>query len=289
MEEELLQALVDDEVASFLIEGASLLPYLRASDIIEIGQKFHDYNLDFIGNRTSMMKSVIENSVSNHNTIALLSYFLTADYLREQIRSMRKVDELFSKAKSIEYYRNDISQQIIEKINEILIFKNVALKYNGQILKIYSLLKEFDYQYEITDNENEDITEIIKQAKKSLENSDYRSVVTKSRTILEIAFKDILRNRNVDIDPKWNLNKLQSTVSREIGMQINSDWPDRIKEFVSRIYQVTGALSEIRNKDSDAHFGEERINLKEAEAELLLHTSINLARYYQRVDERNRE
>lgn len=133
------------------------------------------------------------------------------------------------------------------------------------------------------------IRELPERIKEDIDNKDYDSVLTKSRTLLEEVLIFIIENMNFDhYKSNGDLMKIYQDATKLMNMRQNSDWDKRVNEMLGGLHKLVSAISSMRNMNSDAHgAGSGRINIKKREALLVAHSSMMLSEYWLSVFEKN--
>lgn len=131
------------------------------------------------------------------------------------------------------------------------------------------------------------IRELPERIKDDLENKDYDSVITKSRTLLEEVLIFIIEKMTFErYRSNGDLVKIYQDATELLNMRQKSDWDKRVNELLGGLHKLVTAISSMRNMNSDAHgAGSGRINIKKREALLVAHSSMMLAEYWLSVHE----
>lgn len=131
------------------------------------------------------------------------------------------------------------------------------------------------------------IRELPERIKDDLENKDYDSVITKSRTLLEEVLIFIIEKMTFErYKSNGDLVKIYQDATELLNMRQKSDWDKRVNELLGGLHKLVNAISSMRNMNSDAHgAGSGRINIKKREALLVAHSSMMLAEYWLSVHE----
>ena len=102
-----------------------------------------------------------------------------------------------------------------------------------------------------------------------VEQKNYDSAITKSRTLLEEVFCYVIEKKNETPSTSGNMNDLYKQVKDLYNMHGDANTDRRINTLLSGLEKIVSALSEMRNKDSDAHgVGANRIAIDEHHARL---------------------
>lgn len=192
----------------------------------------------------------------------------------------------------------------IQKVDEtyIAIIKGAIASINAQLVIARVELRLVNKSFVLT-NIGEDIVidtpkvkiittqyirELPERIKEDIENKDYDSVITKSRTLLEEVLIFIIEKMTFErYKSNGDLVKIYQDATDLMNMRQKSDWDKRVNELLGGLHKLVSAISSMRNMNSDAHgagFG--RINIKKREAILAAHSSMMLAEYWLSVFEK---
>ena len=132
------------------------------------------------------------------------------------------------------------------------------------------------------------IRELPERIKDDINNNDYDSVITKSRTLLEEVLIFIIEKITFErYKSNGDLVKIYQDATELLNMRQKGDWDKRVNELLGGLHKLVSAVSSMRNMNSDAHgAGSSRINIKKREALLVAHSSMMLAEYWLSVHDR---
>jgi hypothetical protein len=132
------------------------------------------------------------------------------------------------------------------------------------------------------------IQELSERIKDDIENKDYDSVITKSRTLLEEVLIYIIEKMTFErYKSNGDLVKIYQDATELLGMRQKSEWDKRVNEMLGGLHKLVSAISSMRNMNSDAHgAGSGRINIRKREALLVANSSMMLAEYWLSVFEK---
>ena len=75
--------------------------------------------------------------------------------------------------------------------------------------------------------------------------------------------------------------KIYQEATDLLNMRKKKEWYKRVNELLGGLHKMVGAISSMRNINSDAHgAGSARIEIKEREAILVAHSSMIMAEYW---------
>ena len=122
------------------------------------------------------------------------------------------------------------------------------------------------------------ISDISTRAIRDIGNKDYDSAITKSRTLLEEVFCYVIEQKGERPSESGDIGKLYNQVKTLYNMHQDRDLDKRINGLLSGLEKIISAISEMRNKGSDAHgVGAKRINIDEHHARLFVNSAMTLA------------
>lgn len=174
----------------------------------------------------------------------------------------------------IEYYEtfcinNNLEKKYIsiyEKCKEILSRE----KKNGVIIETPSIISV----------NREYISDISRRAIKDIENGDFDSSITKSRTLLEEVFCFAIEKHGDTPVNNGRIKDLYNQVKTIYPLRQTSQQDKRINELLSGLEKILNAISEMRNEASDSHgVGSSRIEIEEYHARLFVNASIVMSDY----------
>lgn len=122
------------------------------------------------------------------------------------------------------------------------------------------------------------IREISTKAVKAIENGDYDNAITKARTLLEEVFIYVVEKKGATPSDKGDIKRLYAQVKELYQMHVTPDMDKRTKELLSGLEKILNSISEMRNKNSDAHgVGKNRIRIEEHHARLFVNAALMMA------------
>ena len=122
-----------------------------------------------------------------------------------------------------------------------------------------------------------------------INNKEYDSAITKSRTLLEEVFCFVIEEKDEVPSDKGDIGKLYNHVKQLYNMHQSKDIDKRINGLLSGLEKILTAISEMRNINSDAHgVGSRRINIEEHHAQLFANSAITMANFILAVYENNK-
>lgn len=294
MENSEFELLQQRDIINTMIDG-KFLPYLSANNIKDLGMQF-GYNLKKMKepvSRWKLMEKFLIDLHSDNRTNELLNYLVSPVFLKDEIREKNSIN--FSqinvdsqKQIIINQKRNEIIETILKHFNEQLIFSNKKMFFNNEIFSISdasSAPKVIEHKDRI---DNAYITSLVDKGQNDLLDKDFDSVITKARTLLESIFLQIIFDHQQEIKQNGNIMQYRNKVHEILGMSKTKDWNPNVTKMVGSLNTLVSTISELRNNNSDAHASSTRMKINEAEAELILNSSVMIGIYYLKVSDRHK-
>lgn len=280
--------IIDVLIGDVKLYGEFSLPYMSGPELCQVSTTFGLARTYTWGNRGVANKSrweYMQDLMKHLNPQGripdLLSYLMQQDRFKNLIGvgDIQKVDETY---KSVIKSAIDAinAQLVIARVELRLVNKTFVLTRAGEEVVIETpKVKNITSQY---------IRELLDRIKDDLDNKDYDSVITKSRTLLEEVLIFIIEKMTFErYKSSGDLVKMYQDATELLNMRQKSDWDKRINELLGGLHKIVNAISSMRNMNSDAHgAGSGRINIKKREALLAAHSSMMLAEYWLSVFEK---
>lgn len=87
-----------------------------------------------------------------------------------------------------------------------------------------------------------------------MQNRDFDSVITKSRTLLEEVLIYIIEKLTKErYKSSGDLIKIYQEATGLLNMRQKREWDKRINELLGGLHKIVSAISSMRNMNSDAH------------------------------------
>lgn len=259
------------------------LPYLSGPKLCELSTQFglpRSYSWGSSGqkSRWEYMQDLLRFVINNNKISSLFDNLL----------QIKRFDNLLSLSspKIIQEYHSLIVRAVLDDINTTLFLSGKELKRSGGSYFILDLGKAVTIETPVIDRISLDyIKELPERIHIDLDNRDYDSVVTKSRTLLEEVLIFIIEKKRGSVyESKGNLIEICKDCKQELGMIQHKEWDKRINEMLSSLERIINAISGMRNIGSDSHgVGSSRIEIKEREALLIANVSMIYCEYILQV------
>ena len=267
------------------IDGTTVciaMPYLSGPDICSISILF-GYPAQYSNlSRWQYFDTLFEYCVVNNKCSDLLLYLFSKEQFSKTLPSQVGADE-------IEKAYNYITQAIIEKINGLLYFGGNELAFLGNQFVVKKLGSQIQIEApKIKNIDREYIKNISSRALDDIEQNNFDSAITKSRTLVEETFCYVIEKKNEAPSTSGDIGRLYKQVKDLYNMHTNPNADRRINTLLSGLEKIISAVAEMRNKDGDAHgVGASRLAIEEHHARLFVNAAISMADFILSVEIKN--
>ena len=122
------------------------------------------------------------------------------------------------------------------------------------------------------------IRDIATRAMIDIENSNFDSAITKSRTLLEETFCYVIELKGEVPTTSGRIGDLYTQVKQLYNMHQSKDIDNRINSLLKGLEKIVSAIAEMRNNSSDAHgVGQKRYNIETHHARLFVNSAATMA------------
>ena len=252
-----------------------MMPYLSGPDLCGLSTAFGlpaNYSWSGVNlSRWQYLDKLMIHCIEKNRCSDLLAYLFDKKQFSNML-SRHEVDE-------INAAYDQITKSIIKKINGILLFGGNELAIVGKqfiVRPIGSTVKVEVPKIKTIDREY--IKSLSARALDDVEQKNYDSAITKSRTLLEETFCYVIELRNETPSDSGDMAKLYKQVRTLYNMHTDANTDRRINTLLSGLNSIVSAIAEMRNKDSDAHgVGASRISIDEHHARLFVNSAMTMA------------
>ncbi len=134
------------------------------------------------------------------------------------------------------------------------------------------------------------IKSISSRAIEDIEKKNFDSAITKSRTLLEEVFCYAIEKKGDTPTTSGNMSELYKQVKGHYNMHTDPNVDRRINTLLSGLEKIVSSISEMRNKDSDAHgVGSARINIEEHHARLFVNSAVLMADFILSIEQNSNQ
>jgi len=280
--------IIDILIGDVKLYGEVSLPYMSGPDLCNLSTTFglartYTWGNSRIGankSRWEYMQDLLKYLNPQGRIPELLSYLTQQGRFENLtgIGDIHKVDETYKA----------IIKGMLDAINAQLVIARVELRLLNKKFVMAGIGEEVVIETpKVKIITSQYIRELPERIKDDLENKDYDSVITKSRTLLEEVLIFIIEKMTFErYKSNGDLVKIYQDATELMNMRQKGDWDKRVNELLGGLHKLVSAISSMRNMNSDAHgAGLSRINIKKREALLVAHSSMILAEYWLSVFE----
>ena len=262
------------------------MPYLSGADLCALSTLFglpatYSWNGGALS-RWQYLDNLLEYCIKYNKCSSLLAHMFSLNQFSKMLNG-HSADEINEAHKTI-------VSTILEKINGLLLFGGNELIVNGKNFIIHPIgsrveiaaptIKTIDREY---------IKSISSRAMRDIEQNDFDSAITKSRTLLEETFCYVIEKKNEIPSDSGDIGKLYKQVRTLYNMHTDANTDRRINTLLSGLSSIVSAIAEMRNKDSDAHgVGANRIPIEEHHTRLFVNAAIAMADFILSVEHKSK-
>lgn len=286
-QKDILAILDGDETFSTYGGVEVSMPYLSGPKICDISNKF---GLPVIyggkgskKSRWEYLRDLLEHCIRQNKESELLAYLFSEKQFEDKLREQTPEE--------IKCVYPGIVNEIIDRINGEIYLSGKELVKIGQRFAVHErgeplsvempAIKRVDRSY---------ISDLSKRAAEEIQKGYYDSAVSQSRTLLEEVFCYVIEMKGEKPSEKGDIGKLYGQVKQLYNMHSDKEMDKRINELLSGLEKILKAITEMRNKASDAHgVGAKRINIEEHHARLCVNSAVAMAEFILAVSEHARE
>lgn len=257
------------------------MPYLSGPNLCDISNQFGlpvSYNRDATLSRWQYLDNLMDYCIEQDKFSALLSYLFD---------KAQFADALFGyNVAEIDAAYTYITSRAIQMINGILYFGGNELSLIGKQFIVHPIGSHPEVETpKIKAIDREYIKDISSRAMDDVEQNNFDSAITKSRTLLEETFCYVIEKKGAAPSDNGDMMKLFKQVRELYNMHTDKDTDRRINTLLSGLNSIVSAISEMRNKDSDAHgVGSKRIPIRGYHARLFVNSAMTLADFILAVE-----
>ncbi len=271
------------EEYKFSDNGANItiaMPYLNGADLRNLSSSFGLIQKNTGISRWQYLDNLFEYCIKEDLCSDLLLNFFDKKKFKCKFwgHSVDVIDEAY----------NTFVQTILKKINGFLYFDDYELILKDNQFSVRQIGCNVEIQAPSLKNINYDyITGIYKRATEDIENKNFDSAITKSRSLLEEIFCFVIEKKNA-IPPKTgNIYELYKKVKDLYNMHNKSNIDKCINALLSGLVNIVKSISEMRNSVSDAHgLGSKRFKVDEHHTRLCVNSAITMSEFILAVEQK---
>lgn len=254
------------------------MPYLSGPNLCDLSAFFGLSQTYACGgsalSRWAYLDNLLEYAIEKNKMSQLLSYMFSKENFAKSLSNLKSVEEIESTHKYI-------VEKVIEQINSKLYFGGHRLIQNGNNFSIMEINSEVEIEtpaLKIIDNEY--IKSISERALKDIQEGNFDSAITKSRTILEETFCYVIEKKNEEPSDSGDMGKLYKQVKDLYNMHTDGNMDKRINRLLSGLENIVQGIAEMRNNGSDSHgLGNKRISISTYHARLVVNSATIMSEF----------
>lgn len=261
------------------------MPYLSGADLCALSTLFGlPVTYSWSGgalSRWQYLDNLLEHCIEKKKCSNLLAHMFSLNQFSKVLNGHG--------ANEINEAHKTIVAKIIEQINGLLFFGGNELIIVGGNYVIHPIGSKIEIVAPtIKTIDREYIKSISSRALRDIEQNDFDSAITKSRTLLEETFCYVIEKKNETPSDSGDISRLYKQVRTLYNMHTDANTDKRINTLLSGLNSIVSAVAEMRNKDSDAHgVGATRIPIEEHHARLFVNSSMAMADFILSVQQKN--
>lgn len=251
------------------------MPYLSGADLCALSSRFglpvtYSWNGGALS-RWQYLDELFEYCIKYNKCSSLLAHMFSLNQFSKLLKGYD--------AEEIKNAHKVIVNTIIGEINGILVWGGNELAIVGNNFIVHPIESKIEIVAPaIKTIDREYIISISSRAMRDVEQNDFDSAITKARTLLEETFCYVIEKKNEVPSDSGDMSKLYKQVKTLYNMHNDANTDRRINTLLSGLNSIVSAISEMRNKDSDAHgVGSNRINIDEHHARLFVNAAMTMA------------
>lgn len=258
------------------------MPYLSGPDLCGLSTLFGlpmTYTREGVNlSRWQYLENLFDHCIKADRCSELLAYL----FGKQQFSTMFAGHE----ASAIDAAYTHYVQTIIGKINGTLYFGGNELVTVGDRFIVRKIGAKVEIQApKIKSIDREYIRSISTRAMADVDQKNFDSAITKSRTLLEEVFCYVIEKKGDTPSTSGNMGDLYKQVKDLYNMHGDANTDKRINTLLSGLEKIVSSISEMRNKDSDAHgVGATRIAIDEHHARLFVNAAMAMADFILSVE-----
>lgn len=261
------------------------MPYLSGADLCALSTLFglpvtYSWNGGALS-RWRYLDNLLEYCIKNNKCSRLLAHMFSLQQFNKMLSGHT--------ANEINIAHKKIVSTVIENINGILLFSGTELTVNRERFVVQPIDNKIEIVAPtIKTIDREYIKSIYARAARDIEQKDFDSAITKSRTLLEETFCYVIEKKNEKPLENGDIRKLYKQVTTLYNMHTDTNVDIRINTLLSGLSSIVKSIAEMRNKDSDAHgVGAKRVTIDAHHASLALNAAVAMADFILSVEQKN--
>lgn len=254
------------------------MPNLSGKDICDISTAFGFPQSPTGKSRWQYFEQLLDDCIKTGKAVELLNYLFSPGQFAEKLKGYSQDVKNEAYQAIVNYIINVISEKLRTSGTELVfVNKNIVARPIGNNVVVQSSkIKEISRDY---------IKSISSRAMEDVEQHNFDSAITKSRTLLEEIFCYVIEQKNQTPSEGGNIGNLFKQVKDLYNMHTDPNTDKRVKNLITGLNSLVSAIAEMRNKDSDSHgVGAKRINIDEHHARLFVNAAMTMADFILSVE-----
>ena len=262
------------------------MPYMKGNDIYEFAEKLgkNAFSLPK-ASRWVYMSEILEYIIEENKINIFFKELL-------ELKRFRNINYPYDGYHDSNMIYWETVHGLLQKINEELFFDKCHIEYDMQTYQ-FSLIDDEDEivlnTEKITNIDKIYIKTLMDQIDKVIKMGDFESTITKSRTLMEEVMVYGIEKKDQKPSEKGNINTLYCQFKGLYHMHNDPNMDKRINMLLSGFEKIITSISQMRDKNSDAHgAGNKRVDIEEHHAILFENSAITVANFLLAVIENNK-
>ncbi len=274
LQKEIYQILDGDEVLENSDGREIKMPYLSGPALSEMAVGFgipSSYSFGGAQSRWCYVEDMMINAVETGRTSELLDMFFNSPKFADVLKG--------APTERFEAEHDRIVRLAVAAINRRLYFGGNELRQEGNKYSVAprgSTLKVAAPKLRVIDRKY--VRMLSERAMADVNNGRLDSALTEARTLLEETFCYVIELKGEVPSEKGDINRLYSQACDLYNMHASKEMDLRVRTLISGLNKIVSSISEMRNKNSDAHgVGERRVAIRDYHARLAVNSSATVA------------
>ncbi len=274
----IISLIIGDEIIREDMTFEYKMPYMTENDIIEFAKKVgkNEFSLPK-ASRWVYMSELLEYIVERN----IVNIFFRELLNLRRFRTINLPNDGYHSPSMIYW---ETLHGFFNKVNQELFYDGCYIDYDVETWNFALVDDENEIVLNTEKISNIDknyIKDLNNKIDKSIKDQDYESTITKSRTLIEEVIIYGIEKKDEKPSEKGNINSLYNQFKNLYNMHSDSNMDKRINMLLSGFEKIITSISQMRDKNSDAHgVGEKRINLEEHHVILYANSAITISNFF---------
>lgn len=259
------------------------MPYLSGPTLCDISHRFGlDAEYGWNGgslSRWAYLDNLIVHCIEKNTVSDLLTFLFSKEQFIQKLNGFTPEIIENAYAKIVDTIISQINGALYFGGNElVLIGKKFIIRPIGSSVTVdVPTIRKINREY---------ISDISERAMKDVNEGNFDSAITKSRTLLEETFCYVIEQKGDTPSDSGDIGKLYNQVKQLYNMHQDKNMDKRINGLLSGLEKILAAIAEMRNIGSDSHgLVAKRIKISEHHAKLFVNAALVMADFILSVQE----